>query len=69
MANKPRPCWDPFNYYWGFRNVVLTDSPLFYRQADKIIRLATCLIRLNDLPDTVNLAVYIYFLNSLGVIP
>jgi len=27
------------------------------------------LIRLNDLPDTVNLAVYIYFLNSLGVIP
>ena len=28
MANKPRPCWDPFNYYWGCRNVVLTDSPL-----------------------------------------
>ena len=27
MANKPRPCWDPFNYYWGCRNVVLTDSP------------------------------------------
>ena len=26
-ANKPRPCWDPFNYYWGCRNLLLTDSP------------------------------------------
>lgn len=26
-ANKPRPCWDPFNYCWGCRNVVLTDIP------------------------------------------
>ena len=50
-------------------NFILCTNLLFYRQADKIIRLATCLIRLNDLPDTVNLAVYIYFLNSLGVIP
>ena len=50
-------------------NFILCTNLLFYRQVDKIIRLATCLIRLNDLPDTVNLAVYIYFLNSLGVIP
>lgn len=28
-ANKPRPCWDPFNYCWGCRNVVLTDIPFF----------------------------------------
>lgn len=32
MANKPRPCWDPFNYYWGCRNVVLTDSPKDFGQ-------------------------------------
>ncbi len=28
-ANKPRPCWDPFNYYWKCRNLVLTDIPFF----------------------------------------